>query len=73
MVPAIEQLGAGPLGPKLKILTVDIEEAEDLADDYNVSAVPCFVALRGGSGDKVDEYRGNDTAVLEAKVKALLE
>lgn len=73
MVPAIERLASGPLAPKLKVLTVDIEEAEDLADDYGVSAVPCFVALMGGSGDKAEEYKGSDPAVLEAKVTALLE
>lgn len=73
MVPAVERLGSGPLASKLKILTVDIEEAEDLADDYDVSAVPCFIALRGGSGDRADEYRGSNPEVLEAKIKALLE
>ncbi|CAN0467767.1 unnamed protein product [Hapterophycus canaliculatus] len=73
MVPAIEGMATGPLGGKLKVLTVDIDEAEDLADEYDVSGVPCFVALRGGSGDKAGEYKGSDPAVLEAKIKALLE
>lgn len=73
MVPHVEELAAGPLGPRLKVLTVDIEDAEDLADEYGVSAVPCFIALRGGSGDKADEYKGSDPKVLESKIKALLE
>lgn len=73
MVPAIERLASGPLGEKLKVLTVDIDEAGDLADEYDVSGVPSFVALRGGSGDKADEYKGSDPAVLEAKISALLE
>lgn len=73
MVPAVEEMASGPFGPRLKVLTVDIEEAEDLADEYGVSAVPCFVALRGGSGEKADEYKGSDTKVLESKIRALLE
>lgn len=73
MVPAIEKLAAGPLGEKLKVLTVDIDEADELADEYDVSGVPSFVALRGGSGDKADEYKGSDPAALEAKISALLE
>ena len=73
MLPAVEKLASGPLGEKLKVLTVDIDEAEELADEYNVSGVPMFVALRGGSGDKAAEYKGNDPAALEAKVSALLE
>ncbi|CAB1109782.1 unnamed protein product [Ectocarpus sp. CCAP 1310/34] len=72
MVPAIEKLATGPLGEKLKVLTVDIDEADELADEYDVSGVPTFVALRGGSGDKADEYKGNDPAALEAKISALL-
>lgn len=66
-------MATGPLGDKLKVLTVDIDEAQDLADDYDVSGVPCFVALKGGSGDKVAEYKGSDPAVLEEKIKGLLE
>ena len=66
-------MASGPLAHRLKVLTVDIDEAEDLADEYDVSGVPSFVALRGGSGDKAAEYKGNDPAALEAKVAALLE
>lgn len=73
MVPVIEKIASGPLGEKLRVLTVDIDEAGDLADEYDVSGVPSFVALRGGSGDKADEYKGSDPAVLEAKISALLE
>ena len=73
MVPVIERIASGPLGEKLKVLTVDIDEAGDLADDYDVSGVPSFVALRGGSGDKAAEYKGSDPAALEAKISALLE
>lgn len=72
MVPAVERLASGPLGDKLKVLTVDIDEAEELADDYDVSGVPCFVALRVGSGEKADEYKGSDPSVLEDKILALL-
>ncbi|CAM9958894.1 unnamed protein product [Laminaria digitata] len=73
MVPAVEHIASGPLGQKLKVLTVDIDEAEDLADEYDVTGVPCFVALRGGSGDKVAEYKGSDPEALKAKITALLE
>lgn len=73
MLPAVEGMASSPLGARLKVLTVDIDEAEELADDYDVTGVPCFVALRGGSGDKADEYKGNDPAALEAKISALLQ
>lgn len=73
MVPAVESLASGPLGDKLKVLTVDIDDAEELADEYDVTGVPCFVALRGGSGEKADEYKGSDPAVLEEKISALLQ
>ena len=73
MVPAVEHIASGPLGQKLKVLTVDIDEAEDLADEYDVTGVPCFVALRAGSGDKVAEYKGSDPEALKAKITALLE
>lgn len=73
MVPAVEQLASGPLGHKLKVLTVDIDDADELADEYDVSGVPSFVALRGSTGEKVAEYKGNDPAALGAKISSVLQ
>ena len=46
--------------------SVDIDEAEDLVEEYGVTAVPHLVVLRDGA--KVAEYVGSATDELEAVV-----
>ena len=45
---------------------VDIDEAEDLVEDYQVTAVPHLVVLRDGI--KVAEYVGSAADELEAAI-----
>lgn len=33
----------------VKVVSVDIDEEEDLVDEYEVFSIPCLVAFKGGS------------------------
>ena len=56
--------------PGIAFGSVDIDEADELVEEYAVTAVPHFVLLKGGA--KVGEYVGSKDADLEAAiVKAL--
>lgn len=48
--------------------SVDIDEAEELVEEYGVTAVPHFVMLTGGK--KVAEYVGSKEEALEASIAA---
>jgi len=45
---------------------VDIDEADELVEEYGVTAVPHFVVLKGGA--KVGEYVGSKPEDLEAAI-----
>ena len=34
--------------PDYKIVSVDIDEEYELAEDYNVASIPCLVVFKGG-------------------------
>ncbi|MBO6262937.1 MAG: thioredoxin [Clostridia bacterium] len=34
--------------PKFKIVSVNIDEEDELADDYDVTSIPCLVVFKGG-------------------------
>ncbi|CAM9924748.1 unnamed protein product, partial [Heterosigma akashiwo] len=61
---------AAQLAEHAVFLTVDLDEADELAMEYEVSAVPAFKFLRGGQ--LVGEYLGSDAAELGAAVRARL-
>lgn len=42
---------------------VDVDEAGDVAEKYDISAMPTFIVLK--NGEKVDEMVGADTGKLE--------
>ncbi|CAM9178207.1 unnamed protein product [Choristocarpus tenellus] len=65
LLPTIERMASEHAG-KLTVLAVDVDEAEELADEHGVTGVPHFVILR--AGEKVGEYRGSTEADLEAAV-----
>ena len=44
--PMLEELAAGD--PGFKIVSIDIDDQNELADDYGVSSIPCLVVFQGG-------------------------
>ena len=34
--------------PEYKIVSINIDEADELAEDYDVSSIPCLVVFNGG-------------------------
>jgi len=62
---------AGEFAGKAKFLKVDIEEAEDVAVDYGVFAVPTILFFR--SGQPVDKVMGLVAKpALKKRVESLL-
>jgi thioredoxin 1 len=57
----------GKRHPQVKLMKVDIEKCSELADSFRITAIPTFILIKGGN--KVDEYKGSDINVLEAKVR----
>lgn len=37
---------------KVKVVSIDVDENEDLAATYGVSSIPCLVLFKGGKEDK---------------------
>ncbi|KAJ4769482.1 Thioredoxin [Rhynchospora pubera] len=52
--------------PDVVFLKVDVDEQKEVAQEYNVSAMPTFAFLKDGV--KVDEIIGADKTSLETKV-----
>ena len=46
MKPMLDELAASD--PGYKIASVDIDEEDELADEYDVSSIPCLVVFKGG-------------------------
>lgn len=46
MKPMLEELAAG--NPGYKIVSIDIDEEDELAEEYEVSSIPCLVVFKGG-------------------------
>ena len=66
---------AEEMGRKVKLCKIDMEQEPDIAEEYNVSAVPMLVRLEGGdlvtwleSGDIVD-----GDSVNENELRAIFE
>lgn len=49
-----------------KFLVVDVDEIDEIAAEFNVSVLPCFIALKNGK--KCGQYAGSDEKKLEAFV-----
>lgn len=52
------------------LLQVDIDEAREVAQQYNVTAVPTFIFFRGG--ERLFNMRGCNPTTLETKITELL-
>ena len=46
MKPMLEELAAA--NPAYKIVSIDIDAEDELADDYDVTSIPCLVVFKGG-------------------------
>ncbi|XP_024970295.1 TPR repeat-containing thioredoxin TDX isoform X1 [Cynara cardunculus var. scolymus] len=52
--------------PKVAFLKIDIDEARDVAAQWNISSVPSFFFIR--NGNKIDQVVGADKTSLEEKI-----
>ena len=46
MKPMLEELAE--TNPGFKIVSIDIDSEDELAEDYDVSSIPCLVVFKGG-------------------------
>ena len=51
MHPIVEELA-----DKYKVVAVDIDDQDELAEEYEVSGIPCFVAFK--DGEEIDRHVG---------------
>ena len=54
MKPMLEELAQ--TNPGYKIVSIDIDSEDELAEDYDVSSIPCLVVFKGG--EEVDRSVG---------------
>ena len=46
MKPILEELAAAT--PSVKFVSIDIDDQDELSDDYDVASIPCLVLFKGG-------------------------
>ena len=66
MKPMLEELAAG--NPGYKIVSIDIDEEDELADEYDVTSIPCLVVFKGG-----EEVNRNVGLIPRDAIAALVE
>ncbi len=69
ITPTVESLSK-ELEGQAAFFFVDIDEANELTDKFQVSSVPHFFFIKGG--EVVGDYHGSTEAELEQKVRALV-
>jgi len=69
LAPSVEAM-AQQLAKYVVFLSVDLDEAEELAMEYEVKSVPAFRFLK--EGKVAGEYLGNNASDLRAQIEALL-
>jgi thioredoxin 1 len=66
MAPVMESLAER--NKKIKFIKINVDEAGALANDYQVTSIPCIVFFK--EGEEVDRIVGNvDEAYLEEKIR----
>ena len=50
IAPILEEIGKE--NDSVKIVSVNIDENEELAEEYNVSSIPCLVVMKNGTEEK---------------------
>ena len=66
MKPMLEELAADD--PGYKIVSVDIDAEDELAEDYDVSSIPCLVVFKGG-----EEVNRSVGLIARDAISALVE
>lgn len=66
MKPMLEELAAAD--PAYKIVSVDIDEEDELAEDYDIGSIPCLVVFK--NGEEVDRSVG---LISKDAIAALVE
>ncbi len=66
MKPMLDELAAG--NPGYKIVSIDIDEEDELADEYDVTSIPCLVVFKGG-----EEVKRNVGLIPRDAIAALVE
>ena len=66
MKPVVEEFAASH--PEIKVRSVNIDEEDELAEQYEVSTIPCFVVLKDGK-----EIRREVGVLSPKKLEKLME
>jgi len=67
MGPIVEEVGKEMEG-KVKVVKVSVDDAQDLAQEYNILSIPTFMVFKGGQ--VVDQFAG---AMAKDALKEKLE
>lgn len=67
LLPVVHEIATSFAASGLKVVTVDVDEAEELAEAAGVAGVPHFVLYRAGT--VLDSYVGSDPAALQALIR----
>jgi thioredoxin 1 len=65
--PVLEKMSESATG--IYFAKVDVDEAEDISQEYGIRAMPTFIAFK--DGEKVDEVVGADPSKLQRMVEQL--
>ena len=66
MKPLLDELAAS--NPGYKIASIDIDENDELAEDYDVSSIPCLVVFKGS-----EEVNRSVGLIAKDAIAALVE
>ena len=66
MKPMLDELAEG--NPAYKIVSIDIDAEDELAEDYDVSSIPCLVVFKNGQ-----EVRRSVGLIPRDQIAALVE
>ena len=66
MKPMLDELAAAD--PCYKIVSIDIDEEDELAEEYDVTSIPCLVVFKGG-----EEVNRNVGLIAKDAIAALVE
>ena len=66
MKPMLDELAAAD--PAYKIVSIDIDEEDELAEEYDVTSIPCLVVFKGG-----EEVNRNVGLIAKDAIAALVE
>ncbi|XP_065173155.1 thioredoxin-2 isoform X2 [Atheta coriaria] len=68
IAPKLEEMAT--TNPNIIVLKVDVDECEDLAQDYNIASMPTFLFIK--AKEVVDQFSGANVDKLTAAIQKLL-